>query len=175
MTRFERALEYLLANEGGFSNVKEDRGGATKYGITREEASRWFKRPVSVEEMKTLSKDTAKEIYESWYWRPLYCDGVISDNIAICLFDLGVVRGISIPGRYAQTIANKNGFTLAVDGHIGYRTLAALNSLEEKMFIEEFSRLAENGFNNIVKFRPSQKVFLKGWLNRARRYLTLLK
>lgn len=34
MTKFEEALENTLAFEGGFNDVKGDKGGATKYGIS---------------------------------------------------------------------------------------------------------------------------------------------
>lgn len=174
MTVFDKALDYVFANEGGFSNVPEDRGGATRWGITREEASRWRRRSVSVAEMRSFPIEEAKEIYEAWYWLPLRCDQYHSDAMAIAMFDIGIVRGIGVPPKYAQTICDSHGFTLVIDGHIGPKTIAAMNAVDPKQFVRDFSKRARNGFLAIVASRPSQVVFIRGWLRRADRLLTLI-
>lgn len=173
-TPLEQALDYVFVNEGGFDNNPADSGGATRYGIIRSEASRWRKRPVSVQEMKEFPKSEAIEIYEAWYWKPLACDQIIDLGVAICMFDIGVVRGIGIPPKYAQNICNNHGANLVVDGHIGPKTLAALNALNPSVFIRDFSARSEAGFRAIVANRSSQRVFLGGWINRAHRLLTLI-
>ena len=176
MTTFDRALEYTFKNEGGFSNDAHDRGGATRFGITHEEASRWCHRPVSIEEMKEFPLEQAKAIYEAWYWKPLGCDRVNSPGIAICFFDIGVVRGIGVPPRYAQLICNRLGSVLAVDGHMGPKTLAAINGLQSPAeFIHQFAVMTESGFRAIVAANPTQKVFERGWVARAHRLLTLIE
>lgn len=173
MSDFNKSLDYTFANEGGFSNVKEDRGGATKYGITIAELSRWRKRPVSVSEVQNLGVQEAKAIYRAKYWDPLDLDFIKHDGIATCLFDIGVVRGISIPPKYAQEICNILGHHLVVDGHIGPKTIKALNSVDPRAFVRAFAKRAEQGFLAIIAARPSQIKFKKGWLNRARRLVTL--
>lgn len=169
------ALQYTLVNEGGFSNDAADHGGATRFGITRAEASRWLKRPVSVAEMREFPMDTAKAIYEAWYWLPLGCDKIIDGGVATCMFDIGVVRGIGVPPKYAQLICNEHGLGLVLDGHIGPKSLAAINSLNPHTFIPAFAEKAAAGFRSIAARNPSQEVFLRGWLNRAKRLLTLMK
>lgn len=173
-TPFEQALDYTFVNEGGFSNDAADKGGATRFGITRSEASRWFRRPVSVQEMKEFPIEEAKKIYEAWYWRPVGCDKILATGVAICMFDIGVVRGIGVPPKYAQQICNAHGAQLVVDGHVGPLTLAAMNGLDHAVFIRDFSAKAESGFRSIVANNPSQSVFQVGWVNRARRLLTLI-
>lgn len=174
MTKFEQAFEYLMINEGGYSNDPNDRGGATRYGIIRSEASRWFKRPVSVDEMRKFPIDVAKDIYFSWYWSPLACPLIKGAGMATCMFDIGVVRGIGVPPKYAQRICNTHGHNLVVDGHIGPKTLEAMNSIREDLFIEQFSNMVAAGFRAIVANRPNQVVFLKGWLRRAERLKSLI-
>lgn len=173
-TALELALDYVFKNEGGFSNDQFDRGGATKFGITIGDLSRWRKRTVSIQEVKDLTAAEAKKIYEAWYWNPIGAPGVKHTGVAICMFDIGVVCGISIPPKFAQSICNNHGADLVVDGHVGPKTLAAINAMEPSVFIRDFSVKAESRFRSIVANNPSQGKFLKGWLNRARRLLTLM-
>lgn len=173
-TAFEQALDYTFANEGGFSNIPQDRGGATRWGITREEASRWRKRSVSVAEMKAFPIEEAEQIYKAWYWDTMSLDQIVSPAVAICMFDIGVVMGTGIPPKFAQQICNDHGFSLALDGHIGVKTLSAINGLDPALFINDFSAKTRNRFLGIVASRPSQAIFIKGWLRRASRLLTLI-
>lgn len=175
MSDFNRAFEYAVGNEGGFSNHPADRGGATKFGITQHTLSTWRGQQVSVDDVRNLFLDEARAIYKKWYWDTLHLDSVHSPLIAICMFDLGIVRGISIPPRYAQSVCNShNRAGLVEDGKIGPKTIAALNSIDGGVFVTQFARKAKEGFEAIVRGNPSQAVFLKGWTNRANRYLTLL-
>lgn len=171
----EQALDYVFHDEGGYSNHPKDHGGATNFGITRETLSRWRKTPCSAADVKAMSKEEAKDIYEAWYWKPLACDRINSVAVAIAMFDIGVVRGIGVPPKYAQEICNARGAGLVLDGHIGPKTLSAINGFQQEVFIKAFSLKAKNGFLGIVARKPSQVVFLKGWLRRANRILTLVK
>ncbi len=169
------ALAYTFVNEGGFSNVPQDHGGATsQYGITHEELARWRKHPVSVSDVRNMKADEAKAIYAAWYWNPIGCPGIENENVAIAMFDIAVVRGIGVPPKYAQRICNAHGADLSIDGHVGPKTLAALNSMAPAVFIRDFSSMVEQGFRGIVSNNPSQRIFLKGWVNRAHRLLTLI-
>ncbi len=171
-----RALKYTFVNEGGYSDHASDRGGATsRYGVTIGELARWRKHPVSKLDVRNMSEQEATDIYESWYWRPLGCHKIIHPGIAIAIFDIGIVRGIGVPPKYMQQICNAHGAGLVVDGHVGPKTIAAVNALDQALFVKDFAAKARNGFLGIVAGRPSQAVFIKGWLNRAKRLLTLAK
>lgn len=173
-TAFDMALDYTFANEGGFSNDKADHGGATKYGITIADLSRWRKRSVSVADVRAMLPEEAKAIYKAWYWDSLDLDNVVHTGVAIAIFDIGVVRGIGYPPKRLQQICNNHGARLTVDGHIGPKTLAALNSLPNAAFLRDFSAVVEAGFRSIVAGNYSQHVFLNGWVNRAHRLLSLI-
>ncbi len=173
MTPLEQALDYVFKNEGGFANVKGDRGGATKYGITISTLARWRGHRVSVESVRNLSEDEAKDIYAAWYWSPQSLHSIDSLSKAICMFDIGIVRGISIGSKYAQMVCNTLGGKLLVDGDIGPMSVEAINAADTTKFVLEYSKRAEQGFRNIVASNPTQKKFLKGWINRAVRLKTL--
>ncbi len=175
MDNLDAALKYTFVNEGGFSDHPADRGGATsQYGIIREELARWRRHAVSKDDVRNMTGEEAKAIYDAWYWRPLGCHLINSQAVATCVFDIGVVRGIGVPPKYMQSICNAHGFELAVDGHVGPKTIAAVNALPPAMFVRDFAAKARNGFLAIVAGRPSQAVFIRGWLRRANRLLTLI-
>jgi lysozyme family protein len=171
---FDQALDYTFANEGGFSNDKFDHGGATKFGITIGELGRWRKTRASVQDVMNMGAQEAKDIYRAWYWNPLSLDQFRHAGEAMAMFDIGVVMGIGIPPKFAQNICNNHGAHLNIDGDIGPLTIAAVNDVSEPVFIRDFSSFSESRFRSIAAHNPTQNKFLKGWLNRAHRLLTLM-
>jgi hypothetical protein len=83
---FEKAINFVLKWEGGYTNDKDDPGGETKYGIS--------KRSYPDLDIKNLTLGKAKEIYKRDYWDRLNCDklGYPMDIIA---FDTAVNMGVS--------------------------------------------------------------------------------
>ena len=173
MSNFDDAFKYTVGNEGGYTNDKYDSGGPTNWGITQADLSRWLGRSASVQEVKDMSIDLAKAIYKKHYWDAMSLDQITQKGISMCMFDIGVVRGIGVPPIYAQQICNSFGLNLVVDGHIGPKTILAINSVKQADFVNAFSKKTRNGFLAIVARRPTQAVFIKGWLNRAKGLLTL--
>lgn len=166
----EKALEFTLANEGGYSDHPNDNGGATKYGITIGDYSKYLGRTATKAEVKAMTKETAALIYRKFYWDPLNLDRCDDQNIATCVFDMGVLCGIGKSAQWVQEILG-----VKVDKKIGPVTMAALNDAKRSVFVPLFADKAQNYFNAIVAGNASQKVFLKGWTNRANRLRTLAK
>ena len=173
MAKIEESMPYLLKNEGGFVNDPVDRAGATKYGITQRTLAAFRSRPVSVEDVRSLTIEEATRIYKTQYWDTLNLDKVTSQFVATAIFDVGVLRGPRVAARLAQAALVKLGYTMSVDGEIGVYTLSALNRCDAVKWLEAFQALDEEGYYRIVEKNPSQRKFLRGWLNRARRLLGL--
>ncbi len=162
MSNFLKAVEKVLAHEGGFVNHPLDRGGATNWGITQKTLSSYENRSVSVDYVKNLSRGNAISIYKALYWDKVRGDDINSYAIAFTLFDQAVNRGISSAVKQAQTILR-----LSSDGIMGTNTVNALNSVNEKEFLADYLAACEAWYRRIVANNPSQKVFLAGWLNRV--------
>ncbi len=171
---FERAFEYLIHNEAGYVNNKNDSGGPTKYGITQKTLGRWRGFAVSASEVQALTRDEAKLIYAAWYWRPLGLEGVNSLVIATIIFDAGVLFGVSITAIISQRSLQEMGFLIRDDGLIGPLTIQALNSGESEAFVKEFQRLLGHRIDEIVSAQPKDLEFKDGWKNRVKRYETLI-
>ena len=59
---------------------------------------------------------------------------------------------------------------LVADGLVGPKTLAALNAADKAAVFSKIFQARYKFFRNIVDRNPSQKIFLKGWLNRLNAY-----
>lgn len=86
MTTFDRAFQFILREEGGYSSDPHDPGGETKWGIS--------KRAYPHVDIKNLTLDEAKEIYRRDYWNVLGCDARPYRE-ALPIFDCGVNQGVS--------------------------------------------------------------------------------
>lgn len=162
MDRFEKFLDYIFEVEGGYTNDKNDRGGATNFGIIEEEAREFG----YTGDMRNLTKDFAENIYLKKYYLGNKLDKILNDKVALSIFDWAVNsggRGI----KKAQIVANKFGTNLIIDGIIGNKTLEAINSINPEAFLKEYHELQRTFYRNLAAKDRTQEDFLKGWLNRV--------
>lgn len=162
MDRFEKFLNYIFEVEGGFTDDENDRGGATNFGITEEEAREFG----YAGDMRNLTKDFAKNIYLKKYYLGNKLDKVINNKVALSIFDWAVNsgrRGI----KKAQIVANKFGANLIVDGIVGNKTLEAINNINPEAFLKEYHEMQRTFYKNLAAKDITQEDFLKGWLNRV--------
>jgi len=160
--RFDTIFKYILYVEGGYTDDKYDTGGKTKYGIIEVEARKYG----YLGNMRDLTLNIAKNIYFQKYFKRNRLDEINSSKVALSIFDWTVNSG-----RYgltkAQLTLNELGFDLEVDGKFGNKTIQALNEVDVDKFLSVYHDKQRQFYQNIVRNRPTQKVFLKGWLNRV--------
>lgn len=176
MVQLKDCIDYILENEGGYSDDLEDSGGPTNWGITQEDLARFMGHTVSPNDVRNMTRDTALMIYQRFYWGPLHMAELNNEKIATAVFDVGVNRGIVRGIKYAQRSCNQCGIgpELVVDGHVGPKTIASLKLQHPTSFIESLYIIVAQGYRDIVSNNPSQSVFINGWLRRARRLKTLI-
>ena len=163
MGRFEKFLNYIFEVEGGYTNDENDRGGATNFGITEEEAREFG----YTGDMRNLTKDFAKNIYLKKYYLGNKLDKILNDKVALSIFDWAVNsgrRGI----KKAQIVVNKFGANLVIDGIVGNKTLEAINSINPEAFLKEYHEMQRTFYKNLAARDDLQEGFLKGWLNRVK-------
>lgn len=157
---FQKAVEKLLEYEGGYSNQPADRGGETKYGISR--------RAYPDLDIAGLTLDEAKKIYHQDFWLKLKLDRVIGERVAGEIFEQGVNFGVRAATENVQRAMNYLGAKLQVDGIMGPRTLAAINGcLEPSLLLKVLNGVQFHRYLEIVEARPEQKAFARGWLRRV--------
>ena len=126
-----------------------------------------IKSPLTVAMMRNLRKDHAAEIFEYEFWTPQELRK-LCQPMGTVMYDLSVNHGKGGAARIMQQALNNSaGAGLTVDGAYGPRSRSAAKSLGSLEVALEAVRLRENYYRDIVARKPDQKVFLRGWLNRA--------
>jgi len=167
-------INEVLSKEGGFVNNPADRGGATNFGITQNTLSKYLERAVTVDEVRNLSIETARDIYELRYYRLPKIDR-LPDELQPFVFDCAVNHGPRRAIKFVQQVCNDAHFgPLVLDGLMGPVTKERVKACYDKMGQWMLVALVEERqmfYANIVANDESQAVFLLGWLNRARSFL----
>lgn len=137
MSKLQDLITEVIEREGGYVNHPDDRGGATKFGITLKTLRAWRNDPsLTAKDVEALQAVEARAIYESEYWyRPgFHKVSPISERVADELLDTGVNQGSGAAVKHLQRILtafnNRGAYypDLKVDGVLGTKTLSALAS-----------------------------------------------
>lgn len=148
---FDRAVEFVLAQEGGYVNDPNDPGGETKYGIS--------KRAHPQLDISNITIADAKAIYYNDYWlKSGEFIRDISPGLAVILFDTAVNMGTGTAVKFLQR-------TLRVteDGVIGPKTREALKKSNIEDTIQWYV------VNRILRYAelPTWSRYRRGWLKRT--------
>lgn len=157
----EEALVFTLKWEGGYTNDPLDPGGATNFGIIQKRYDQYRKsKGLNKQSVKFITKAEYVEIYEDYYWKPVRSE-YLQGPLGLALFDTAVNMGVGgaisrlqaslklpITGKWTQSISDVI--------HSADQTKVALNICKLRI-AKRYAR---------VKQRPSQRRFLRGWLNR---------
>lgn len=110
--------------EGGTNekNLSWDNGGFTSHGVTQATYSTWVRRPVSIDEMKELKPETARDVAVGMFWNVAKCDG-LPGGLDLYLADYSFHSG---PPRAVKALQKILG--VEADGVVGEKTLAAARS-----------------------------------------------
>jgi len=157
LSNFPAALALVLKSEGGFVNHKNDPGGMTNLGVTRNVWKEWVKHEVDEAEMRSLTPELVAPLYKARYWDACKCDD-LQRGVDYCVFDAAVNMGSSRAARLLQAALG-----VTADGSIGRATIAAATSADPAELLEAFSLGKEAFYQSL----PTFGVFGKGWLNRV--------
>ncbi len=157
----QQALAFTLPAEGGLVNNALDPGGKTNHGITQHTFDSYrdsLKLPRQDVQLIT-DADTAK-IYEQMYWEPSKCP-LLPDLLAICHFDTAVNLGVTGAIKLLQR-------TMGIDddGVFGPHTQEEVTHQGNDLIIPYLDERRAK-YRQVVAAKPSQEIFLKGWLARC--------
>lgn len=163
-------IDVVLRHEGGFVNHPADKGGPTNFGITQRVYSNYLGRKASLQEIKDMSVDAAREIYERNYFTGPRIH-LLPNPPRTLVLDMAIHHGPVTAIKMLQRVVNQAGFgPIANDGVLGPMSRAAIEKAAARMGNTLQNALVEERIlymNDIVSRNPAQKVFLKGWLARA--------
>ena len=157
MANFNDAIVKTLAREGGarFTDVANDKGGATKYGISQA--------AYPTLDIRNLTEQQARDIYKRDYWDRIRGDDITSQIIAENIFDTAVNMGTRTASRMVQTLLE----IVPADGIIGSMSLEVINQQNETEFVMKFTLGKIAYYASLCNKDRTQSKFLLGWINRA--------
>ena len=114
----------------------------------------------SVADLKNISLPEWKEILKNMFWDRWKADKIDNQALANILVDFvwaSGVHGIKVPQRVLGVKA---------DGIVGPATLEAVNAANPADFFARLQKSRIDFVNGIVRRKPSQSRFLRGWVRR---------
>ena len=166
MAKIDILSPFILSWEGGYANHPNDKGGATNKGVT---IATWKQvgydkdgdGDIDVNDLRLITeKDAVSRVMKPHFWDRWKADQIQSQSVANIVVDW--VWGSGANGiTKVQTLLG-----VKADGIVGKKTLAALNARDPKELFYAIKQRREEFLYAIVRNKPSQKVFLKGWLRR---------
>lgn len=148
---FDRAAEWILAREGEWGKVPNDRGGRTRFGISE--------RSFPNVDLDTLTWPGAKELYRTEFWAKVKGDS-LGWPLGLVVFDWAVISGALRPVMELQRAVG-----VKADGIIGPKTLAAMVRLPAHQ--TALRLLAERVDFHVADWNLNQEQPLEGWMNRV--------
>lgn len=174
----DQIFNAILEKEGGYVNNPNDKGGPTNWGVTQAVARAHGYNG----DMRNLTRQQALDILEADYWYGPRFDQVsaLSPDIAAELCDTGVNMGPAVAARFLQrvlNVMNNQGRLypdIAIDGQIGPRTIAALNSYltsrgstSTRVMLKALNSLQGARYIELSELRPANENFTYGWFERV--------
>lgn len=168
--RFLKAVEDTLLHEGGFNDIREDKGGATNWGVSLR-FLKTINRDVDGDgdvdwlDVKKLKKEEAIDIYWDNFWRPLY--DKLPARLGAKTFDTAVNAGHHRAHVLLQRAIAGAGALIQIDGMPGSQTITAALSLPEEKILAAYSAEQLKFYLGLVEAKPDQVKFINGWTRRA--------
>lgn len=148
MSTFETIVEFILRIEGEYAEDIFDRGGETKWGIS--------KRAFPDLDVRHLTREQAKEIYRVEYWGRCQCEKLPAP-LAMVLMDGAVNQG---PERAIRML--QQALAVRADGIIGPETVEAAGRADLRAAVLEL--IARRAYRYAL--HPEVTRFGLGWYRR---------
>lgn len=154
-------MEFTNMSEGGFVDHPKDPGGATNHGITAKTLAEWRGYPVTMDDVRRLSREEAEEIYRAWYFAPVYFDELPS-GLDYTLVDFGINSGPGTAIKYLQRALG-----VRADGYLGPITMSAVRTAHEMGQTPELIKKINMERLAMMKRLAHWSSFKRGWTRRV--------
>lgn len=147
MGNFNIAFQKTMRWEKGCVDDPQDPGGKTKDGVTQRTYNQYY--PGDVYKMTDYQ---CSRIYKIGYWDKIKGDQIKCQQVANLLYDYAVNSGVSRASKEIQGIVG-----VTVDGVIGPKTIAAINSADGQLVFNKLKEARRAFYISLNKPR-----FIKG-------------
>lgn len=158
--KFLKAVEMVLAHEGGYSCDPQDPGGETKFGIS--------KKSYPDLDIEHLSRDEAIEIYHrDWWVKYGYCE-LRDEALAAKVFDFAINMGPGVAHTHLQlAVMCSSLMTVRIDGVFGPKTIKACNEHPVPTLLLATLKLKVIRYYADLGVDSGRVKYLRGWIYRA--------
>lgn len=170
-------LRDILRREGGYVDHPNDRGGATNWGVSLR-----YAKGVGLDldgdgdtdkdDIRLVTPEVALALYREDFYEGPRIDR-LPEAIQPVMVDWAVNSGPPRAIMGLQEVLTMAGFPCTADGVIGPQTRRQAEAADRAMgpyLVNALVDMREHFYRSIVARNPSQRVFLNGWLNRAREF-----
>lgn len=155
---------FTRSKKTGWSDDPLDHGGPTQCDVTLKTYTAYCRKkglPLPTKaQLRNIPFDQWREILKESFWDLWQADHIVWQPIAEILVDWVWASGPKAI-RLAQPIIG-----VTADGIVGPKTLAAVNGANPTALLTRLRNARIQYVENKVKREPSQKKWLKGWINR---------
>lgn len=162
MANFDTYAPKLKKWEGGWSDNPADAGGATMMGVTLATYRSYYGSWRTKQDLYRITDTQWTLIMKTGYWDKCRADEIQNQSVAELLVDWCVNAGTKTPVKALQRVLN-----CTADGIVGKNTLRALNGGKSAEIHQRLLTARIQFYYDLVDKKPSNKVFLRGWLNRC--------
>lgn len=199
MASFDKAIVNTFKAEGGFQQHASDNANyvngvliGTNRGISAQGYYGYYKKIPTVNDIKNLTVDQAKQIFKGNYWDKICGDFIVNQSVAELMFQFIIGSGasqISDIKDIANKVGGKSVFTLN-DLPITKLDAAHINTLNQELFhyrmkewrFDLYDRIVAKSISDLEKqkgrkiteaeaLKETKKKFLKGWQNRLNTHI----
>ena len=164
MADYTKLIPIIKRWEGGYSDNPNDRGGATNSGVTLAVYQSVYGKSKTKNDLKRMTNDQWNYIFTKLYWNKWKADEIKNQSIANILVDWVWMSGLGTIKKIQSL------FGLTADGIVGNKTISYINSHDQEEVFNKIWNRRKQFYESLVARNPSQKVFLKGWMNRLNTY-----
>lgn len=149
---FEKAMNTVFRAEGGYVDDPYDSGGETKYGVSKNNNPDV--------DIKNLTRAGAEKIAYDRYYKKYNIDK-LPDGIRGEVFQVGWACGPGVAIKQLQGVLG-----VSKTGKIDNATINAAQNYKQDLRAE-YLNVHKQYLIGITERKPTQKKFLKGWMNRT--------
>jgi len=167
MSQFQPALIYTLNWEDPKREYRSvpDKGGFAIAGINSAAWPDDFKSIVEVPLNQRAQK--VFDFYQKNFWNPMKVGGILSQNLANRIFDMGVNASDRTSIHLLQRAIIVCGKPISDDGFLGPETMEAANSIDVERLLAAFRTQRFHYYKEIVDNHPEDAKYLREWEKRA--------
>lgn len=173
----EAIIADVIEREGGFTDHPADRGGPTNMGITLATLAAWRGRPVTVDQLKAMTRDEAVSIYRHRYIVQPRLHTIQDPYVLVLAVDCGVLHGTHRAVRWLQQIAG-----VIDDGILGPISEVAINTMDPIRLYNALNakrvRFIGGIISNDPELRRAKRAGIRlqaenaaGWFNRVASFI----